>query len=71
VVVAGLTVILAVVCPPGAQLNVPPVGLGVAVNVVLLPAQIVASGTVTVGIGLTVTVPASVAVHPFRLYVTV
>jgi hypothetical protein len=39
------------------QLYDPPGSLGTAVNVVLSPLQIVELDTLTVGIGLTVTVP--------------
>ena len=69
-VVAGFTVIVAVVAPPGDQEYVPPPMDGVAVNVVEEPLQIVAEFTVTVGTGFTVTVPVPVAEQPVSVYVT-
>jgi len=63
-VAAGLTVMEAVVAPPGAHANVPPPADGVAVIVALDPAQIVCEVEVTVGIGFTVITRVAVAVHP-------
>jgi hypothetical protein len=54
-----------------AQVYVPPAGFGVAVIVVVSPAQIVADETVTEGIGFTVTTPVPVVVHPLKEYNTV
>ena len=75
-VVVGLTVMAAVVAPPGAHEYVPP---PLAVKVALAPSQIIPSLAVTeasvtvidaVGNALTVMVAAVVAVHPFA-FVTV
>jgi hypothetical protein len=70
-VVVGLTVIEFVVDELFAHEYVPPAGLGVAFIVADKPAQIVSEETVTVGIGLTVTTPVPVAIHPFKEYNTV
>ena len=56
VVLAGLTVMLFVVCPPGFQVYVPPVVLGLAVKVTAAPGQKVTGAMLTVGLGETVTV---------------
>jgi hypothetical protein len=62
--VVGLTVIEAPVSPVDQEYD-PPVCEGVAVSVADSPEQIVKEFTVTVGAGLTVTVPVPVAgVHP-------
>ena len=71
VVEAGLTVIAAVVAPPGDHEYVPPGSDGVAVIVALAPAQTVCEVAVTVGTGLTVTVPVPVLLQPDKVYVTV
>ena len=63
-VVAGVTVIPAVVCPPGDHEYVPPAMDGVAVNVAELPAQIVDELIESVGSGLTVTLFVAVDVQP-------
>jgi hypothetical protein len=49
------------------QVNVPPLGEGFAVTVVLCPAQIVEGETLTVGVGLTVTLLVAEAVHVFEV----
>ena len=56
--------------PPGIQVNNPPPLDGVAVNVALSPAQITLLDKVTVGIGVTTTVPVAVATQPFKSYKT-
>jgi hypothetical protein len=61
VVLEGLTVIEFVVCPPGDQLNEPPLGVAVAVSVTLDPGQNVTGETLTLGLGATVTVPVALA----------
>ena len=71
VVVAGLTVILGVVCPPGNHEYVPPVADGVAVSVVLCPVHIVGELTLTVGAVFTFTVPVPFAGQLAKVYVTV
>ena len=65
--IAGVTVIVCVVCPPGDQEYVPPPTDGVAVSVVLCPAQIVAELTVRVGNAITNTVPVPILEQPFRV----
>jgi len=64
-VVAGDTLIDCVVAPPGDQEYVPPPGLGVAVSVVDVPAQM-ADGvfTETAGTGFTVIRRVAVVVQP-------
>ena len=53
--------------PPGVHAYVPPPEEGVAVSVVLSPAQIVELFTETVGKGVTVTVLVTVLLlHPFK-----
>jgi hypothetical protein len=49
------------VAPPGVHKYVPPAAEGVAVSVVFPPEQMVSLFTVTVGAGVTVTVPDPVA----------
>ena len=56
----GDTVIVCVVSPPGDQAYVPPGVEGVAVSVADCPAQMEVELMVTVGAGLTVTVPLAV-----------
>ena len=70
VVVAGLTVIEEVVCPPGDHAYVPPGSELDAVTVALLPEQIVVEVALTVGIGFTVTELVADAVQPLNVYVT-
>ena len=55
-VVLGVTVIVAPVCPPGDHVKFPPGELAFAVSVAICPAQTVALLTVKVGSGLMVTV---------------
>ena len=63
--------ILLVFCPPGDQLNVPPVGLAVAFSVTVVPGQKVTGATLTVGLGATVTVPEELAdEQPLSVYTT-
>ena len=70
-VAVGVTVILLVVCPPGFQLNDPPLGEAVAESVTEEPGQKVTAGTLTVGLGATVTVPDALAEEqPFNVYTT-
>ena len=56
-VALGVTLILLVVCPPGFQRKVPPLGVAVAVSVALVPGQNVTGATLIDGLGATVTVP--------------
>ena len=67
----GETVKVDAVLAEPVQANVPPIGVPVAVKVVLSPEQIVELLTVTVGVGFTVTIPVPVALHPFKEYITV
>ena len=69
VVEVGLTVMDCVVAPPGDHEKVPPGEDGVAFSVALCPAQTVSEFTVTVGAGLTVTVPVAVPLvgHPGKV----
>jgi hypothetical protein len=71
VVVAGATVIAAVVAPPGDHEYVPPVVPGVAVNVAEAPAHIVGEFTVTDAARLTVTVAVAVLEPQLPVEVTV
>ena len=52
------------------QLNNPLGMFGVAVSCVVSPKQMFGLFTLTVGVGFTVTVMSSVAVHPFQVYNT-
>jgi len=61
--VPGETVITVVVAPPGNQVYVEP---PVAVNVAVLPIQMVALFTLTVGKVFTVTVATAFAAQPFE-----
>ena len=60
---------LCVAAPPGDHKYVPPGEDGVAFSVALSPAQMVSELTVTVGAGLTVTVPVAVPLvgHPGKV----
>ena len=64
-----MTVMLCVVAPVGDHEYVPPGDDGVALSVALCPAQTVSELTVTVGAGLTVTVPVAVPLvgHPGKV----
>ena len=71
-VVAGDTLIDAVVAPPGAQEYVPPPVEGVAVSVAEAPTQMAAGVLIeTVGTGFTVTKRVAVLEQPLSVYVTV
>ena len=59
------------VAPPGDQRKLPPGIDGVAVSVAVPPGHMVVELTLTVGAGLTDTVPLAVVVQPDRVYVTV
>ncbi len=58
-VVGGVTVIAAVVSPPGDHRYEPPEGETVAIRFALCPIQIVVSSMLNVGFGVTVTVVVS------------
>ncbi len=64
----GETVMLLVVCPPGFQTKDPPLGEAVALSVTVDPGQNVTGGTLTVGLGATVTVPVALGeAQPFKV----
>jgi hypothetical protein len=71
VVVVGLTVIDAVVAPPGDHENVPPLVVGTAVKVADCPEQIVAEFTVRAATVFTVTVAVAVLEPQLPVDVTV
>jgi hypothetical protein len=71
VVVAGVTLIEAVVCPPGDHKYVPPPVLGVAVSVAVCPAQMVGELTESVATLFTVTVEVAVEDPQLPVAVTV
>jgi hypothetical protein len=60
-VLGGVTNTEEVIIPPGDHTKAPPPIDGVAINVVDPPSQTVSLFTVTVGAGVTVTVPGPVA----------
>jgi hypothetical protein len=70
VVTCGLTLMLCVVSLAVIQLYTPFGRFGVAVKSVVSPKHMFGLFTLTVGVGFTVTVISSVAVHPFQVYKT-
>ena len=69
---AGLTVTVPVVAPPGDQEYVPPAGFGVAEICPVSPWHKIVPLAVTVGTGVTFTVAVAVTdPHPLNIYVTV